>query len=471
MHRQFSLFAALALAVAGSMPVFAATEPLSKAELARQALNAKYDKTNLRQQTKFVVDCSEEFIKLPKTPLAGEFTVAKVAPTVKLKIFPNLAPEYFSEKAYMAGWASWGYVTRSDDNRFYLAASDHRGQGAHINLYEYRPEKDSLKQVLDVGKVLGWTDTSYTDGKLHGEMGLMPDGTLWASTHFGPEPNDEWFKAGYRGSWLFSYNIRTKKAQNWGTPLIVSDLSCTKLDPQRGIFCATGSYSGEFLSWDVNAKKTRFAGYPPNGWKWWSRSMMLDEKTGIFWGADCSEKPYHFLAFSPELNRFKRFDMQIPANPVTGEQELLRGHTEAPDANGWTYWATLSGAFFRFKPDWEKGPQTEVLGTTWDKGRDTLQMAIDETRRYVYYQPKGDNSPLVQYDTKTGKKKAIGFLQDYYFNKYGYSLGSQVYGMNISKDGSFVVIVDNGTFGGPGSSFGHPALTVVEIPKEERPVD
>jgi hypothetical protein len=74
----------------------------------------------------------------------------------------------------------------------------------------------------------------------------------------------------------------------------------------------------------------------------------------------------------------------------------------------------------------------------------------------------------VQYDVKTGEKKAICFLQDYYFEKYGYWLGSQVYGMEISKDGDFIVLVMNGTFTGRNKSFGHPAICVVEIPKSER---
>jgi hypothetical protein len=130
-----------------------------------------------------------------------------------------------------------------------------------------------------------------------------------------------------------------------------------------------------------------------------------------------------------------------------------------------------NGSFLRFRPAGPKGPEIESLGTTWDKGRDTLQLALSPEGRYVYYQPKGYPSPLVQYDVKTGRKKAIGFLQDYYFDKYGYWLGSEVYGMEISRDGSFVVIVENGTFAGRGRSFGHPAITVVSIPESERPID
>jgi hypothetical protein len=482
-HRLVLLPFAVALAMAlGVLPVAAAEDavapsarhaaaPLSKAELERKKKNDEHDKTNLRRKTEFVVDRSDEFLKVPKAEIVGEFIVARVAPTVKLQILPNLEPEYFSEEAYQAGWANWAYVTRSDDNRFYMATSDHCSRGAKINLYEYRPADNVVERVLDVSAALGWSDNMYTDGKIHGHMGIMPDGELWGATHYGPHPTDKWLAEGYRGSWLFSYNINTGKSHNWGVPLVVSNLDCHTVDTKRGVFLATGSYSGMMLNWDVNQKKVRFAGYPPDGWRWWARAMLLDGKTGHFWGAEQNEKPHRFLSFDPALNQFKRHDVEIPKNPLSGEQALLRGHTHHPDAQGWYYWATLNGAFFRFRPDVEKGPTVEPLGTTWDKGRDVLQMAICPHGRYVYYQPKGDHSPLVQYDTKTGKKKAIAFLQDYYFEKYGYSLGSQVYGMEISKDGSFVAIVENGTFGGRGSSFGHPALTVVSIPAEERPVD
>jgi hypothetical protein len=431
-------------------------------------MNAKADKTNLRQKKEFVVEHSDSFLKVPEK-LTGDFLVAKTAPTIKFQVLPNLVPEYFSEDAYMAGWANWAYVTRSDDNRFYMATSNHLGRGAQINLYEYRPKDNKVERVLDVSKLLGWSENMWTDGKIHGHMGIMPDGTLWGGTHFGPHPEEKWIADGYRGSWLFSYNINTKKATNWGVPLVVHNLACHTLDTKRGIFMATGDYSGMVLSWDVNAKKVRYAGYPPNGWKWWPRAMLLDEKTGIFWGMDVSEKPYRFLSFDPELNRFTRYDVQVPPNPLNNTQAELRGHTDYPDANGWYYWSTLNGAFFRFKPDAAKGPQIEVIGANWDQGRDVLQMAIDPSRRYVYYQPKGDNSPLVQYDTKAGKRKAIGFLQDYFFEKYGYWLGSEVYGMEISTDGSFVVIAENGTFGNRGAAFGHPGLTIVEIPASERP--
>jgi hypothetical protein len=458
----------LRLALAGLLnAVF--SEEVSENERKRRELNATFDKLKLREQTQFVVDRSDEFLKPPQGTAEGEFTVAKVAPTVKLQILPELKPEYFSGAAqYMACWASWGYVTRSDDNRFYVGASDHLAQGCHINIYEYRPTDDSLRRVVDVHKLLEWKDDQYTDGKVHGQMGIMPDGTLWAATHFGVQPDEKWYAAGYRGSWLFSYNIHTGETRNWGVPLVGNSLPCHTLDARRGMFLGTGS-ARTMLCWDCNRKQVRFAGYPPNGWVWWERSMLCDGATGKFWGMDDSQEPHRFLSFDPELNRFQRYEILVPENPVEKKVGKLRGHTERPAADGWFYWASMNGAFFRFKPETLEGPKVEPLGVTWDKGRDTLQLALDPKGRYVYYQPKGYPSPVVQYDVKTGKKKALCFPDDYYFEKYGYWLGDQVYGMNISKDGSFLVICQNGTFAGRGTAFGHPAMMIVSIPEEERP--
>ena len=117
----------------------------------------------------------------------------------------------------------------------------------------------------------------------------------------------------------------------------------------------------------------------------------------------------------------------------------------------------------------------------WDKGRYTATTAIDPTGRYFYYMPGGmkgqtanEYGPLVQYDVKTGKKKVLAWLVDYYYEKYGYWVGG-TYGTEISKDGAYLVIVMNGAFvtrdDADGSPYGNPSLFVVHIPPEERPLD
>ncbi len=213
---------------------------LRKKEEDRQKKNKKYDTHELRNNKKFVVDISEKFLLEPEGKKAkGKYSIAKVPPEVKLMICPDLEPEYFGDladasDAYMICWANWAYVARSHDNRFYCSVSNHRGNDCQINLYEYNPGRDIFHKVLDVDELLGWTDQSYTDGKIHGHMGVMPDGTLWGATHYGVYPDSSWYENGYRGSWLFSYNTNTHEAKNWGVPLVGSNLPCFTVDTERG---------------------------------------------------------------------------------------------------------------------------------------------------------------------------------------------------------------------------------------------
>lgn len=458
---------------AGAPHPVPAFEGLAAREQQRAELNALWDFTGLRRRDGFTVIRSDDFLQLPEGFPAdnfNDFHLASVPPTVKLQVLPNLEPEYFPEgEAYQAGWANWAKVTRSDDNRFFMAASDHRARGSKINLYEYRPgegEHGSLRRALDVSEALGWHDDMYTDGKIHGYMGLMPDGTLWAATHRGPEPTEEWYAAGYRGAWLLSYNIHTGEAENHGVPLVGQELPSHVLDSERGIFLATGHLSTTMLCWDVNERRVRFAGSPPYGWRWQARSMFLDTETGHFWGVDSSEEPYRFLSYDPELNRFKRHEAVVPANPASGQVRVNRLHPTPRREGGW-YYNVIGGTLIRFRPDWENGPEVEVVGVT---GGDTVQTATCPAGRYIYWVPRRDDTMVVmQYDTATGRKKALGFLRDHVRSRYGYQCGNAVYGMNISDCGAFLVVLDDGGFG---RHFGgHPALFIIEIPETERPLE
>ncbi len=473
MHTRHAI---LALALLLALPAVAFSG-WNITEKERRIQNDRLDRLNLRTKTDFVSDRSDKMLVEPKEEqVVRDFTVAKIPPEVRMRIIPDMTPEYFSEDAKEAAWANWGKCVRSEDNRFFFSVGDHRGEGCQINIYEYCPARNALFRAVDVTKLLGWTDRSYTDGKIHGRMGIMPDGTLWAATHYGVYPDSSWFENGFRGSWLLSYNINTHEAKNWGVPLVGTNLPEFNLDPARGRMVGTGSFN-TVLCWDAVEKKVRYGGCPPKGWIWWERAMLLDDETGKFWSSDMSDTQYRFLSFDPELNRFERYELSAPKNPYTKMVGQLRGYTERRAMDGAFYCVAQNGAMFRFRPE---KPSVEPVGVNWDKGRYTATTAIDASGRYFYYMPGGmkmqtanEYGPLVQYDVKTGKKKVLAWLVDYYYDTYGYWIGG-TYGMEISKDGSYLVIVMNGAFvtrdDANGSPYGNPALFVVNIPQEERPI-
>jgi hypothetical protein len=98
----------------------------------------------------------------------------------------------------------------------------------------------------------------------------------------------------------------------------------------------------------------------------------------------------------------------------------------------------------------------------------------DPTGRYLYYVPGAhggasrDNSPVVQYDLKTGRRKVLAFLHDYYWNTYQYA-----------PDGTFCVVLDprgdklyigwDGWRKGQPRGWESAAMMVIHIPPSERP--
>jgi len=387
-------------------------------------------------------------------------------------ILPDMLPAYFPEdQRTFSHWSNWNKPTRTPDNRFIFAAGNCCTRGGKINLYEYNPETETVKKVLDVPSVIGWKDSSHTDAKLHGKMGLMPDGTLWAGTQYGNYPPK--FDNEKPGSHLFSYNVNTGEAKDWGVPLIENTLAETTLDPSRGIIFATGE-NPSVLCRDVINHKTLFADTPPNNWRWFQRASLLDEQ-GRFWSTDSSDSLYRFLSFDPKTLKFERHELSVPENPYNHKRSNIRAYTERRAMDGAFWCISGNGAMFKFRPE---KPAVELVGVNWDQGRYTSTIAMDSTGRYLYYMPGGmkmqnanEYGPLVQYDTKTNQKKVLAWLVDYYYEKYGYWVGG-TYGMEISADDSFLVIIMNGAFRIRDDLHDYPyetpSIFVVHIPESER---
>jgi hypothetical protein len=362
-----------------------------------------------------------------------------------------------------------------------MAVGDHRCKDGKVFIIEYDPVKKDQRIVVDVGQLCGWKPGQYVDGKIHGKMDVMPDGTLVAATWLGHDVTKEEVEHGYvRGGHLMTYNVFTGIAKYHGVPLYGDSWPYHSIDPRTGVMLAIGNEQ-VFMSYDTRTHKLLYGGRPPQGMIWNSRAMLLDDGTGLVYSTNTSKdhnftpnkEDYYFVSFDQKNNLFRQLPCKVPVNPVTGLTSALRAYTEYRNPEGFFWCVDYQGTMFKFFPDEER---TELVGVNWDdKGVYTTSMAMSPKYRYLYYvlsaQSQGHKwgTPVFQYDTKTGKKKALAFLAPFYHQTYGYLPGG-TFGVELSEDGSLLVIHMNGKFApvSPGSAYGQCSIFAVHIPASER---
>ncbi len=452
------------------LPTLATAAP-EPTESARQARVEQYDRLGLRHSTGVASDSSGDFLKVPDIYKGKQdFDVAKVPPVVDFAPVREINPEFFPEDN-KGLWSQWGEVTRGPNGRFYMASGDHRCRDGSIIITEYDPVKRDQRIVVDVGKACGWRKGQYVDGKIHGRMDVMPDGTLVAATWNGSDIRQDWLDHGYvKGGHLLTYNVFTGETVYHGAPFLGDSWPYHVTDTQTGIFMAIGA-EGYFMSYDVKARRLLYGGMPPLGIRWNLRATLLDERTGMLYSSDLNSKENQFVSYDQRTNGFTRLSCAVPPNPVTGKATQLRAYTEERTPDDVFYCMDWAGTFFKFYPDTQR---TELIGVNWgESGVYTTSLDISPRYRYVYYVPGSHGecwkhgAPVVQYDTKTGRKKVLAFLENVSFAKYGYTIAG-TYGIELSEDGSLLVIQTNGGFGSQEGRFEHPAIFAVHIPAGER---
>ena len=439
----------------------------------RKKWNMEYDREGLYNKSGMAIDTSAKFIAIPDSldrSLLEGITIAKTAPTIEFAPVRGIDPMYFTEDNKSL-WSNWAGVAKAPNGRFYFAEGDHRATGSRIYLWEYDPIAQDYKRVLDFAKLCGWDERGVGDSKVHGDMGVMPDGKLWILTYWDPNPSPT--EAQYDlwpGSHLVVYDTNSGEARDLGVPMPKAGWPYYTLDPERGIFFAVG-FRGEILSYDVKNEKVRYAGHPPEGIQWGIRCCMLDPATGLFWSAT-QDKPHNFISFDPATNEFVRYDETTPNDmgKAPDKNSHLRAHSHKRSQDGSFWCNSMNGTFYKFWPD---SRHTETVTAIWSDASYAPRIAMSEDGKFIYYVPNllqrtSYYQPVMQFNTETRGRKVIAFIADYYFDKYGFYNGG-AHGIAVSDDGSTLVINFNGAFKPRIDPFyGNPALMVVRIPEEER---
>jgi hypothetical protein len=406
-----------------------------------------------------VRDTSDEFLKAPATLREG-VAVATAAPTIDFLYFPG--------QTYPGRpWSNWGDGVAAN-GRYYTAIGDHLAPGGNAFVFEYDPAARTFKQLVDVRRLLNLPEGHYTPGKIHTWLDLGGDGWLYFATHRGSEGATTTANH-YTGDWIIRCHPTTGKAEVVAhAPVPKHSIPCSVLDPERLIFYG-GTAAGRevtdegirFLAYDLKNRKVLHVA--PDGP---SRAMIFARSTGRVYYTPGSEKA--------DTGTLVRFDPATGGPPTKLRADIgIRAATkETPQGVVYTVSQGQGGRDAHLYAFDVKTEKVEDLGPAAAAGNTYVaSLDADPSGRYLYYVPGAhggsdkDGTAVVQFDTKTRRRKVIAFLHPFYQQKYGCTpVGTYCTAVDPAGDKLYVTWnVNRG-----GRAWDCCALTAIHIPESER---
>jgi hypothetical protein len=421
-------------------------------------------------------DRSPRFLEPSKTLKKG-VAVAETPPTVDFLYYPG--QDYPGEP-----WSVWGDGTFAD-GKYVSAIGDHlaiglKGDGSRGNgtarVFAYDPQAKSFSLLADTTKTLALPRNVYSPGKIHSRIDQGSDGWLYFATHRGSEKvtTDE---NGYAGDWIL--RCRVDGSTDGGSCEVVAQAPVPKhampasiLDPERLIFyggTAAGLNSGDapddirFFAYDLAERKLLYT--EPEGP---ARALMFSLSTGrVYW-----TQGKQGIADGAVLMRYRPDENGGKPKKVAGDVPGLRAAT-AETPQGLIYAVSQGGedgsTLWSFDP---KSESIEKLGpAAVDEPSYITTIDADPSGRYLYYVPgaHGDSvegdSAIVQFDTRTKRKKILAFLNPFYAENYGVELKG-TFGAALDENGETLFVTWNVSRGS--RHWETCALTAIHIPATER---
>ncbi|MGQ9809110.1 MAG: hypothetical protein ACUVS8_11400 [Armatimonadota bacterium] len=453
-------------------------------EEARREMVERMDRHNLRLKTSAVIETSAHLLRPPPGGLPPGAEVAAVPPRIELAIIP-LEPRFLNRQPspdmHVGVWSTWGQgFYDAATARYYGSVGNHVFYDARIHLVEYDTRSKIIRLLPEINALMGRLPGDFGDGKIHGHLDLWNNRQLWFCTYWCayPEPSKEQFESGYDGGHLLSWDLDKEKLTDYGAPLKRASWPYHRVDAARGLLFAVGAL-GEFICYDLKEQRLRFGGFPPEGIRWSDRCMVLDDATGCVYSSnDTPRDPEaHLIRYDPRANRFTRLESRVPPDEDDGTSRQIRAHSRGRLPDGSILCITRGGQMFRFWPDQDR---VESLGKCWPAPNAelyTTSVAVSPDGRFAYYVPAAHGrahrlgTPVVQYELRTGRRKALAFLHPFLYERYGYT-ASGTYSVDITPDGKRLLMWFNGAFKDLSTDmedvFGDPSIVVLDIPEEER---
>jgi hypothetical protein len=493
---------------------------LTDSEQKRKEMAERMDKLKVMYTGAVNIEKDSKLLEVPASVLQYRgkgFTVAETPPEIEFAVVPYdyrffAAPPEGNTVGPWSNWAQANYYAPTAT--FYSCLGDHGGYNAHLHLVSYNTVEKKVTCLPEINKLIGRTKDQFGDGKIHGYLDFyqaqyQSRPNLWFCTYWCkyPEPLEKDWATGYDGGYIMSYDMATGDIVNYGVPMPHASWPYHHVDTKRGILYAVGMF-GEFLAWDMNTQRTKWAGYLPDGLAWYNRLLLVDEKTGMVYSNNAywsqpnikpipfrkkSDAYHHLVKYDPYQNRFFELACTMPKNSRTGTYDRMRCSTRNRGPDGLFWGVTYSGDIYSFDPDKEEVKEHGLIWPGYDLYCTTIERSPGG--RYLYYpiavhsRSYRYGSPVIQYDTKTGKRKVLAFLFQHFYDKYGYIPGGS-YAFKLDDKGEKLFMMWNGDFtdvnelmakggwdpkdttlyGTPSKldAFGHCAVFVLNIPASER---
>jgi hypothetical protein len=391
----------------------------------------------------------------PGSTLREGVEIAKVAPTVDFAYYP--------EQNYIGN--PWSH--RSDGivvgDKYYTSSNDHLAPKGTAHLWEYDGAKKSFRLLCDTARFLESKNAfppemNYRPGEMQSRIDLGPDGRLYYCTDRG-SPTVTHDGNGWKGEWILATDPKTAETEiiaQW--PVDRHTMPCSLVDPERSLM-----YVGTAVGRDAPNQKIQL--------------FVFDLKTRKI-KFQCDDGPYRVCFYSPKHGGRVYWEGKC-YDPATNEvtpsnvPNVRSASRETPQ--GLIYGTSGTKADM-----WSYNPATDELkqlGNVGVGGQEYISsIEADPTGRYLYYVPGAhggavkDNTPIVQYDAKTGKRKVLAFLHSHFWEKYKYALDGS-FGNALDEKGERFFISWDGWREGQPRGWESAAITVLHIPAEERKLD
>jgi len=416
---------------------------------------------------------------------SAKFVVAKSPPKVQLVLHDELGDKAATRRL----WSSWGDICRAKDGSVYVGIGDHGddiGGDARCFVYRWDPATATLKQVVDMNKVVPPRPGQPAWSKIHAKIDEGADGGIYFCCTLNDgnraklppvaeNPKKQLktygFHEGLPGGQLYRFDPGTGKTTVFAS---LPPRRCTAtsiLDLPRNVWwCNLEAGEGNAL-WCLDLATGKPLYQSADKSVGFNRNFALLNDGSILFNGELTGDDAPLMKLTAATKEIAPTKSVFKGSP--GMRATTR-ETKDGQVFGITYKNTQ---LFRYDV---KKDELEIIGSDWLAGSYVAVCELSPDERFVYYLPGAhgkawlDGTPVVQYEIATRQQKVLAFLAPTFDKACNYVPGG-TYGIKLSADGSTLYVNFNGH---PGdkirpekmkpNGFGLTSFAAIHIPASER---